>query len=263
MRPRRLRHPSAIAAPRVTVRGHVAWPVRAVIVAVIVLVAIGAGVWIGRIGPSWLGLEPLRDRLAETSRENESLRRERDELRAKSTSTSSQAVMERSTVAALGEQIARLEEENARLKEDVAFFEAATADRSRISPSSAVAIRRFQVVPDPKASAARYRVLLTQDSRATADFKGELRLLVTLQRNGKAVSIDLPVAGPASAAGGNALEADGVHVDGDPSQFQILFRSYKRLDGSFRFPADAQLRAVEIRIVDRGTVLARQAVSLG
>ena len=37
--------------------------------------------------------------------------------------------MERSTIQELGEQIARLEADNTRLKEDVAFFEAATADR--------------------------------------------------------------------------------------------------------------------------------------
>ncbi len=224
-------------------------------------VALAAGVWIGRNGLPWLGLEPLRGQLAQLRADNAQAKAELGRLRAPAAMDSG-ALMERSTVAALGEQVERLEADNAKLKEDVAFFEAATADRpGAAAAGGAIAIRRFQVVPDAATHAARYRVLLTQDSKANRDFAGELRLTVTIQRAGKAVSIDFP--GSRTPAVPDPLEAEGVHIDGDPAQFQVVFRSYKRIDGSFRFPADTALRAVEIRIVERNSVIARQTVSLG
>lgn len=241
--------------PRMTVRRHVAWPARAGLLVVLLAAALATGIWVGRSDLPWFGLEQRRAESQRLQAENSALRDERDRLRDAPPVVDSSAVMEASTVHSLGEQIARLEADNARLKEDVAFFEAATADRQpRATASSEVAIRRLQVVQDRNAHAARYRILLTQDSRATRDFAGDLELAVTLQRNGKAVTIGLPLA--ASAKGSTDL----VQMDGDERQFRLAFRSYKRIDGSFRIPTDATVSALQVRIVSRGAVLAQQTV---
>lgn len=253
-----------------TITRHVPWHARTALVASLVVAALAVGVWVGHFGPDWIGADRHAAMLARLEAEVTALRAARD--RAPPEPVESRALMDRSTVEALGEQVARLEADNARLKEDIAFFETATADRKPAGKArSDIAIRRFQVVQDRGAHAARYRILVTQDSRAAEDFRGEMRIAVTLQRAGKAVTIDLPHGSAVNAAASSAAvgtastpasAGDLVQAEGDPSQFRIAFRSYKRIDGSFRFSTDAALKAVQVRIIDRGVVLAQQTVAV-
>ncbi len=209
-------------------------------------------------------LDALRD-------ENRTLGAERNRLLDATASTDSKRVMEGSTLKELSDQIAKLEAENAKLKEDVAFFEAATTERkAQASASGGIAIRRFQITQDAAAHTARYRLLVTQDSKANRDFSGELQLVVTIAQGGKTANITFPDA-PATAASATAapttgarnIGAGGVSVDGGPAQFQVSFRSYKRMEGSLRIPAEASLKAVHAKILERGALRAQQTVTLG
>lgn len=257
MKYRKLRQRLSVSAPRMTVRSHVPLGVTVAVACVAIAIAIAAGVALARTS---FARELLGDPSPELGRlvdENHALRAERDRLLESSNTTDARRAIERSTIKELGDQIARLEGDNARLKEDVAFFEAATADRAPgTRDTGGIAIRRFQVTQDKAAHTARFRILLTQDSKAPADFAGSLQLALTLQRNGKAVNIVLPenvgasTAKPASAA------------DADLARFAVTFRTYKRIDGTFAVPADATLQSVQARILERGVVRVQQSVAV-
>lgn len=244
-----------------TIRAHIPWPFRIVVALMALAVAAAIGAWWASNGPAWTQRDRERAELASLREGNRALRAERDRLLAASNATDSKSVMERSTLKELSDQIARLESENAKLKEDVAFFEAATTETRAPASSGGIAIRRFQVTQDAPGNTARYRLLVTQDSRANRDFAGELQLVVTVSQGGKTANIVLP---DLQAAGGARNTAPpGASVDGDAAQFQVAFRSYKRIEGSFRIASGATLKAVRAKILERGAVRAQQAVTLG
>ncbi len=257
----RLRRHLAVSAPRMTIRSHVPLPVRLGVAIAALAVAVGAGAWWSANHLADARLTDQRIEVARLTRDNAALQRERDRLREAGNTNDSSQAMERSTVKELGEQVARLEGENARLKEDVAFFEAATADRQPPSSSGAgVAIRRFQVTQDKPAHTARYRILLTQDSRANREFAGDLQLVLTVVREGKTVTIALPEMAGAGPAHEPGKPNAPVAIDGDATQFRAVFRSYKRMEGTIRMPADVSLKAVQAKVLERGAVRAQQSV---
>jgi hypothetical protein len=248
-----------------TIRTHVPLPVRLGVAIVALSVAVGVGAWLSATQLADARLTDQRAAVARLSEENAGLKVERDRLREASSLGDSSKAMEHSTVTELGAQIARLETENAKLKEDVAFFEGATADRS--SPTAvgaSVAIRRFQITQDKAAHTTRYRILLTQDSKAKSEFAGDLQLVLTLVREGKTVTIVVPdmTTGAAGASSPNDAQKTGpaVVMDGDPTQFRAVFRSYKRMEGTFRLAADVVLKAVQAKVLERGAVRAQQSV---
>ena len=253
-----------------TIRTHIPWPLRIVVVLIAIAAAGAIGAWWASSGPASAESDKARARLQTLVEETLSLRAERDRLLVATnrtdSATDSKRVMEHSTLDALGDQVAKLEVENAKLKEDVAFFEAATTERtSQASASGGLAIRRFQITQDKAAHTARYRLLVTQDSKAKRDFSGELQLVVTIAQGGKTANITLPDA-PTTASGAAAVRnagPGGVSIDGDATQFQVAFRSYKRMEGSLRIPAEASLKAVHAKILERGVVRAQQTVTLG
>ena len=254
MKVRLLRQRLSVSAPRMTVRSHVPMGAKVAIAAVALLAATAFGGWVVRSEFAQAALGDPHPELKRLAAENRKLHEERDRLLESTNTADSRRAMERATIKELGEQISRLEADNTRLKEDVAFFEAATADRSSTAakdPSGGIAIRRFQVTQDKAAHTARFRILLTQDSRANRDFTGDLQLTVTVLQSGKAANIKL-LADTAQAIEG----ASG----GNP--YVVSFRSYKRIDGSFTVPADAIVKSVEARILERGVVRAQQTLSL-
>lgn len=244
-----------------TIRAHIPWPFRIVVALIGLAGAAAAGAWWASNGPVRAQHDLERAELASLREGNRTLRAERDRLLAASHATDSRSVMERSTLKELSDQIARLESENAKLKEDVAFFEAATTEQRSAASSGGIAIRRFQVTQDAPGNAAHYRLLVTQDSRANHDFVGELQLVVTISQGGKTANIVLPGL-PTVDGAGNAATT-GVSIDGDAAQFQVAFRSYKRIEGSLRISAGVSLKAVRAKILERGRVRAQQSVTLG
>ena len=239
-----------------TIREHVPLPVRLGVAALALAIAVGVGAWLSANRLADARLFDDRAEVARLKEENGTLRVERDRLRETSNTSDSRAAMERSTLKELGDQVARLETENGKLKEDVAFFEGATADRNNAASTGAgIAIRRFQVTQDKVAHTARYRILLTQDSKANREFAGQLQLVITLVRDGKTVNIPVPDSSPAGSS-------NGVAIDGDPSQLRAVFRSYKRMEGTFRMPADASLKAVQAKVLEGGAIRAQQTVSV-
>jgi len=248
----RLLRSLSVSAPKMTVRSHV--PLRMKICAGLVAfaIAVAIGVLIGRFGsaPARGKFDATLGRLME---ENRDLRTERDRLVGASAPVDSRNVMENATIKELGDQISRLEADNAHLKEDVAFFEAATEGRTpatAIDAASGIALRRFQVTEDKATHRVRYRLLLTQDAKANRDFVGNLELVASFRRGGRAAKMTFP--DPAGANAGSNVDA------ADPAPYALAFRSYKRVDGMFELPADAALTSVEAHVLEQGVIRVRR-----
>lgn len=254
MKVRLLRQRLSVSAPRMTVRSHLPMGATIAIGVVAILAAIVLGGLAARSDFAHRVFGDPNPEVKQLKEENLTLREDHDKLLESSNTVDSNRVMERSTIKELGEQIARLEADNTRLKEDVAFFEAATADRTTTPAKNAnggIAIRRFQVTQDQAAHTARYRILLTQDSKANRDFTGELQLVATVLQAGRAVNIGIPGDGAPATDSSSGI-----------NPYSVVFKSYKRIDGSFGLPVDAVLKSVLVRILEKGVPRVQQTVAV-
>lgn len=240
---RLLRRRLSVSAPRMTVRTHVPWPVRAVRLVILLGVSGALALWIYDAGRHFAGfsgidaaeVEQLRRQLADVTAE-------RDRLITAANATESRMSIERSAQQQLANQVRALEIDNARLKDDLAFFEGISTK----GEATGVAIKRLTVEPDDVPGQMRYRVLLAQGGKQARDFTGSLQLILTLQQGGKAVIMNLPDSDPRV----------------DRKVFQVSFRRYQRLEGNLVIPAGAVLKQVQARVLEGGTVRAQQSLLL-
>ena len=234
VRIKRFRHRFGIAAPKVTVRTHYGWHWYAVGVAMLVALVAVSVWWLVQRDEAVMmqaELQLQRQRVVEMEEE---LRK----LRSLSGTEQNAVRMERSTQQQLSARLKTLEQENAALKEDIALFE-------RLVPAdgteSVVRIERLNVVSAAEPGRYRYRLLVGyQPSKQEKEFRGRLQLTVISVQAGKEVQLNLPA--------GN--EAAG--------EFQVELRNFLRKEGGFSLPAGARLKSVEARLLQGGTVKAKQ-----
>lgn len=242
---RRLRGRFGISAPRVAVRTHVPWYWRALSVIVLAAISLALAGWIYDAGRRFAGfeqslstqeIESMRERLARLEGELEAARKVAN-------SSESRLRIESTTQEMLSSQIKALEEENTRLKADLAMFENLAGSQTG---ESGLAISRLQVVPEGNGGQYRYRLLLAQTGdKKDKEFKGLIQFVATVQRGKETAMMQIPAAGDPGAA-----------------QYQISFRYFRRLEGSFSVAPGTQVRRVEARLVQDGAVRASQSVTL-
>ena len=238
-----MRRRMSISAPRMTVKTHVPWPLRIGAGLVVLALAAALGLFLYQSGKDFAGFgRGLKDEVVRLRAENVELREEMGRLREAASAAQSRLDIEKSAQSELGVQIRSLELENAKLKDDAAFFE----NLSSSAPAAGVAIKRLEVQPDTVPEQFHYRILITQGGGADHEFNGDLQLLVTLQEGGKTAMMNLPDQSAGS----------------DPKAFQISFRFFKRLEGTFKAPTGAVVKQVEARILERGAVRSQQSVAV-
>lgn len=244
-----LRRRLSISAPRMTIKTHIPWPLRALAAIVVLGISVALGLWAYDMGKRFTGLGlDLKAEVEQLREQVQALTAERDRLAASSNNGDSRLNLERAMQEQLASQIKSLEMENGKLKDDLAFFENLSGGAA--APAG-VSIKRFQVEPDTVPGQMRYRILLVQGGRSNKDFAGNLQLVLTLQQGGKAVMMTLPK--PATAGSGPESETD-------LNPYQISFRFYKRIEGTFSIPADATLKQVQARILEHGAIRAQQMI---
>jgi len=242
---RRLRGRFGITAPKVAVRTAVPWYWRALAAVILGAVALLLALWIYDAGRRFAGFDRseseqeisvLRDKLAR-------LEAEASNLRGTAAAGASNLQIERTTLEQLTTQVQSLEAENTRLKEELAVFENLAGGEGK---SDGVSISRLHVEPD--AAPGRYRFSLLaalQGSLRGHDFTGALQVAVTLQQGNDNAIVAFPRAG-----------------DPDAARYSVSFRNFRRLTGFFQVPAEAKVKAVEVRLLQNGAVRAVQKVAL-
>jgi hypothetical protein len=234
-----------IAAPRVAVHTQVAWYWRWLAMAVVAGVLLGVGWLTYDFGRRYAGFDQseaqreqvqLRDLNAKLRDENASIRRE-------VAAAERQLQIELATHGNLSAQVRNLAEENALLKEDLAFFQTLMASGSE---PGGISINRFRVQQDALPGEFRYRLLVVQSKQRVKEFHGRVQLVLDYEEGGQTVIVSLP--------------KQGENAQG----YNLNFKFYQRVDGSFVIPANAVIKKVQVRVLesDNPTPVSTQTVNL-
>lgn len=237
-----LRNRFGVSAPHVIVRAHVPWYLRVGVAAFLIGLTVVATSWVYDTGRRLAGydrstaeaeLQVMRDK-------TEKLQAELERLRGVGSASESSLQIERTAQLRLSEQVKKIETENGRLREDLAAFENIASGDAK---SEAIGIHRFQVERDPSSIGGyRYRLLLSAPVLHTdREFNGTLQLLMTVQQDGKAVIVNAVATDPA-----------------DPKKYQIRFKYFRRVEGSFNVPVNAVLTKLEVRLMQGSNIVASQ-----
>lgn len=242
---RRWRGRFGIAAPRVAIRTHLPWYWRALAIVVLSGVSLALAGWIYDTGRRYAGFHQTlsEGEIAEMRERLGRLESELDGARKIANGSESRLRIESTTQERLSARIKTLEEENTRLKADLAMFENLAG--GAVNAAGPV-ISRLEVVPDGLVGQYRYRLLLAQvGEKKDREFKGVLGLVATVQQGAETAMIRIPAAG-----------------DPDPGRFQVAFRYFRRIEGSFKVPNGARVVRFEAKLSQDGAVKASQSVSL-
>jgi transposase-like protein len=238
-----LRRRFGISAPKLSVRTHWSWRVKGTIIGVTALVLAGlfyGGFDAGRIfagfnvGKVKQEQERLTAELAALRVENAQLKRDTIEL----TNNSQMALGARDV---LSKQIVTLQQENTQLKEEAAFFEKLMGNSN--GAKNGLAVQRLQAERDTPGT-YRFRALVVQGN-SEAPFKGRLALTATLQVDNKRVNLNLPEEQP------DLLPLLGLD-----------FKTYQRVEGIFKVPANAQLKTLSVRVLPAGSTAPKATQSI-
>jgi hypothetical protein len=239
LRWKRWRQRWSISAPRMTIRNHLPWPLRAVFIAIVLGVAAAVAMWtydLGRNfhfrkGPSAEQVEALQEQLKKVSDE-------RDQLQATVNGFDSRLNMERAMQAQLQEQAKSLADENNKLKDDLSFYESLVP----AGGAQGVAIRRLKIEMAAP-NQLRYRVLVMQGGKGEQNFVGNYQIVMTVLQSGKSAMITFPK--PEAA-----------------DKYKLAFKHYQRVEGVLAVPDGAVVKSVQVKILEKGAVRAQDSENL-
>ena len=233
----------SVASPKVSIRHHLPWPLRILIIAIMsgLAGAIALGTYdLGRqLAGRSKGVDPaelheLRERLAQVSTE-------RDRLSGSVDAAESQLQMERSAQKQLANQVKTLVAENARLKEDLVFFESLLPASTG---TAGIAIHRLTaeiIAPNQ----LKYRLLVMQGGKGERHFVGNLQLVVNVVRDGKSAMMIFPE-----------------NKSGETDKFKLAFQHYQRVEGVLTLPEGVTMQALQARVLEKGQLRTQQSAKL-
>jgi hypothetical protein len=218
------------------VRSALPWPLRMLAAAMLLGFSAALALWAYEFGRDIAGLD--RDIEAEVLRLRSdvvALRTELDQARQLSNAAESLLLAERAAQEALAQQVRTLEGEAQGLRDDLGFFEqllpAAGSAGLQVRGLRAEALGPGQL---------RFQMLVMQNLRSTAEFKGRYELRLSGTRDGRPWTWTPPEAAR-----------------------PLSVRQYVRVQGLVDHPPDAVVKAVQARVLDeRGATLATQTLSL-
>ncbi|MCC7483812.1 MAG: hypothetical protein IT529_02380 [Burkholderiales bacterium] len=232
---RTLRRKFGIAARRVSVQAHVPWYWRwlGILLGGAVIAGIGWATY--DFGMEFAGFRQSEAARA-LARLNEEIKARDEELgalRRKQAAAERQLQIERATFGDLEKQMKALAEENAVLREDLAFFQSLMPSGATNTPG--VTINRARVQPESVPGEYRYRLLLVQTGQRAREFQGNLQLAINLTQEERRFVVMVP----SDAAKG-------------AKEYQVNFKFFQRVEGSFRVPAGAVVQSVQMRVFENG-----------
>lgn len=233
----------SISAPKMTIKRHMPWPLRALILAVVIGVGGAMAMWaydLGRNNFSGLNPDGMRDRVDALSEQIKKLNAERDQFSTTANAAESQLNIERSAQAQLAGQIKTLEAENAKLKEDLSFFQSLLPTNVGADGVTIQRLKAEIVAPNQ----VRYQLLAIQGEKGR-QFVGNVQFSVTVLQGGKSVIINFPEQ--------NAT---------DLARYKLAFKYYQRVDGVLTLPEGVTIKSIQARVLERGQTRAQQSVNL-
>ncbi|HXZ97160.1 MAG TPA: DUF6776 family protein [Burkholderiales bacterium] len=214
-------------------RTQIAWYWRWLTIILMVTMLIALAWWMYDSGRKFAGFDSgLAEReLARQAELNARLQTENAALRQDVAASERQLQIERSTYGDLAKQVKDLSDENTSLKEDLAFFQSLLSAGSK----EAVSIYRFNVEPDSLPGEYRYRLLLLQMGPRQKEFQGKLQFVVDVLQNGQKSVMTIPE-----------------QNESDLEAYNVNFKYYQRVEGSFRVESGAVATSVQVRVFENG-----------
>lgn len=248
-----LRRRLTIAAPKMAVRTHIPWYLRALFLIVVMSISIAFAAWIYDAGRRFAGFDrdEVQQELTDLRSRTQTLTQEVERLRAEQNAAGSKLAIEQTTQRNLAQQVQGLEAENGRLKEDLAMFEGMVSSE-RPEGSFSIAGSKLGV----EAGQLRFRLLLTRGARTGSimgrqqepEFAGRLEFQLDPEGKGNGAMIRVP---SSEEVGAGAT--------------QVRFRYFQRVEGSLALPAGIVPKQVLVRLMEGDRLRASQlvAVSVG
>ncbi len=235
MRFRLLRRRLTISAPSMTVRGALPWPLRWVVLALMLGFSAAIGLWAFEFGKDIAGLDrDAKEELLKLRAEVTQLRAENDKHLSIVNTSGLTLVSEKAEKDRLNSQLKQLETDNRTLRDDLGFFEKLT----NAGNAGSLAIRSLQA--DLVAgNQIKWQVLVIQPVKNAPEFNGKLELTFSGLQNGKPWSMSLP-------GGAQALQ----------------LTQYKRAEGLLDLPPQVIVKAVSAKVLDGNTSKAMLAIKL-
>jgi len=231
-----LKNRFGVNAPRVAVRAHMPWYSRGLLVAGVVAMVAGASWATYHYSREFAGIRKSAiDSESEMQRLRERSARQAADLadiQARLASSESQRQIESATYRDLAKQVKTLTEENATLRDDLAFFQSLMPAAGR---DDAIGLGRFKVEPDTVPGEFKYRLLVVQGGQRPSDFRGHVQIVISAQRGSDNVVLSLPST-----------------ADGRTREFQLNFKSFQRLEGTFKMAPDVVVKSVQVRVYQNG-----------
>jgi hypothetical protein len=229
---RSLRARFGVNAPRVAVRVHTPWYVRAATAFTVALVIVGASWATWHYGSEFSGFRKteVERELRRLSELNTKQSAQLQDMSKRLAESESQRKIDSVSHGDLAKQVKALAAENASLKDDLAFF------HSLLPPAGGddtVALGRLKVEPDPVQGEHRFRMLLVRGGQRPADFVGQMQLVVNAVQGSEKISLSLPQEGAAP-------------------EYQLNFKSFQRVEGVFKTPPGAIVKSVQVRVFQKG-----------
>ncbi len=217
------------------VRSHLPWPLRWAALAVMLGFSAALALWAFEFGKDIAGLD--RDAKEELARlRAEAVQLHADHARARQVADTADSLLktERATQQRLAGQIRQLEADNQALQADLNFYQ-------RLLPTSGEGLQLRGLQAELKGPGQlRYQLVVVQNGKNVAEFKGRYDLLLQGQLEGKPWNQALP-GGPQS----------------------LLMRQVTRVEGMIEHPPGAVVKTVQVKVLDaHGVTKALQTLRL-
>jgi hypothetical protein len=236
MRWKLLRRRLSVSAPRMIVRSHLPWPLRWVALAVMLGFSAALALWAFELGKNLAGLDRnTKEELAQVRAELAQLRESHHKAQQVANTADSLLKTEKAAQERLAQQLRQVETEKQTLQAELGFFQ-------KLMPSSGtegLQLRGLQTEPQAPGQ-LRYQMVVVQNGKAQAEFRGRYDLVLAGQLDGKAWTQPMP---------------------GGPKALQM--RQVTRVEGLIDHPPTAVIKSVQVRVMDaQGATKATQTIKL-
>jgi Tfp pilus assembly protein PilN len=217
------------------VRSHLPWPLRWAALAVMLGFLAAIALWAFELGKDLAGLDRNdKEELSRLRAEVVELRSQHQQSTQVANTADSLLKTERAAQERLAQQVRQLEADKQALRADLGFYE-------RLLPSAGDGVQLRGLQAETRVPGQlKYQLLVVQNGKPQADFKGRYDLVLTGQLEGKVWTQSLP---------------------GGPQALQM--RQVTRLEGLIDHPPGAVIKSVQARVLDaQGATKATQTVRL-
>jgi hypothetical protein len=225
------------------VRSALPWPLRWVLVAVVLGFCGAIGLWAFEFGKEIAGIDDrriqdlirLQGEVRNLNQQLEAMKEERDKALSMANTSTTLMTAEKSAQERLSQLNKKLEADNRTLRDDLGFFEKLIPT---VAGAEGLAIRGLQAEVQ-NGREIKWQVLVIQPLKNAPEFNGKLELSFSGFQGGKPWVATLP---------------------GGPQAIKL--RQYARAEGVFEMPAQTVLKGVSVKVMEGTVTKAVQSIKL-